>query len=484
MKKVRKYLLITFLLLTGLFFVGLLFLFFVPTSSILGITFINYNDRYISKDYNIDLVDKIVVNSRSYDIELVAVNSASCSIRVESHSLGYVLEKNSKVKLEEDLSNGVLTFTLTEPYGAAFKNNSLITLYIPKSKAVNLNLKNKNANTKIDNTDLKIKNLSYTAEDGVVNLKKATILGKLNLNLNKTDFRISSESTLNSCNVDLQVTTGSFDASKSRIGEINILSNERGVILLNNCSAINQSKQTTGGRLQAKKVNTISFSGSDTNLKINEVLTRASIKLTSSGKVTIEKLSGIADIVTDSGSIKIKNCTNNLTSLTLLSKSGNVEVNNAYNKVFVETSSGNIYVNYSENAGYANSSNQNIRYFKALTKTGKIVAKGVNRTDIEIKKDGSAEISYERFNSNQNLISNIKSNDGNVYIKVNNTSAFILNSKTNSGNSRINLTQTEKYKGWTNKEIQNKTINCTSNTNFIHIVTDSGNILMHDNNVN
>ena len=480
----RKYLLITLLLLTGLFMVGLLFLFFVPTSSIFGITFISYNDRLISKDYNISNVNKIVVDSRSYDIELVAVNNTNCSLRVESHSLGYVLQKNSKVKLEEEFSNGVLTFTLTEPYGAAFKNNSLITLYIPKSKAVNVNLKNKNATTKIDNADLKIKNLSYTAEDGVVNLKKATILGKLNLNLNKTDFRVSPDVNLNGCNVDLQVTTGSFDASKSTIGEINILSNERGVILLNACSAINQSKQTTGGRIQANKVNTISFSGSDTNLKINEVSTRASIKLTTSGKVSIEKLSGIADIVTNSGSIKIKNCTNNLTSLTILSKSGDVSVNNAYNKVFVETTSGNINVNYAENAGYANSSNQNIRYLKALTKTGKIVAEGVNKTDIEIKDDGTAEITYEKFNSNQNLISNINSKNGNVYIKVKKASAFVLNSKTHSGNSRINLTQTEKYNGWTDKEITNQTINCNSNSNIINIQTDSGNILMHDDNVN
>ena len=147
MKKFWKYFIITILLLTGLFFVGLLFLFFVPSSSIFGITFISYNDRQISNSYEISKVNSIVLNSRSYDIEIESTKSSTITARIENHSLGYVLKKNSNLLLKEDLTNGVLKFTISEPYGAAFKNNSKIKLLIPnaaKDKSLDLSLENKN----------------------------------------------------------------------------------------------------------------------------------------------------------------------------------------------------------------------------------------------------------------------------------------------------------------------------------------------------
>lgn len=485
MKKVGKYLSITLLLLTGLFFVFLLFLFFVPNASMFGITFISYNERTLSENYKIENVEKIVLNSRSYDIKIESTQSSIVSARIENHSLGYVLTKNSTLNLEEELLNGVLTFTVNEPYGVAFKNNSLITLLIPESKEVDLKIENKNANVTFEDKNLKIKNLTYKAEKGIVNVKDSEISGVFNLDLKKSTFYITKESKLNSNDINLKLTTGRFEAVHSHLGDINILSNERGVILLNNVSSINQKEQTTGGRIEANQVATVSITGSDTNLYINEITTRASISLRNAGEVKINLLSGIADIVTNSGDIKIKSCTKNLTTLSVLTDDGDISVYNAYNKVFAETSSGNITTTFASDADKISIDNKNTRYFKAITKTGKIVAKGINRTDIEIKSDGSADLSFENFDNNLNVTNNITSKNGNIYVKVNSLSSFILNSSTQKGHSRINLLQTESYKGWTDKSIQNKAINCDTSTNVITIaVSGSGNILMHDDKVN
>ena len=165
MKKVGKYFIITTLLLTGLFFAGLLFLFFVPSSSIFGITFISHNERLISKDYKLENINQIIIDSSSYDIEILSTNSSNVSARVEGHSLGYVSKNNNKLILKENLTKGILTFEITEPHGVAFKNNSKIKLYIPeetKDKSISLTLNKKDANVLIDSEQIYINNLTYS----------------------------------------------------------------------------------------------------------------------------------------------------------------------------------------------------------------------------------------------------------------------------------------------------------------------------------
>lgn len=494
MKKVWKYLIITILLLTGLFFAGLLFLFFVPSSSIFGITFISHNERLISKDYKLENVNQIVLNSRSYTIEVLSTSSSNLSARVEGHSLGYVTINNSKLLLKEELENGILTFSVIEPHGVAFKNSSKITLYIPeasKDKPINLKFKNDNANVNIDSSKIYIKNLDYSANDGNVEFKNVNISGNLNLDLQKTNFYINSTAEINNANVDLKLTTGKFDASKSSLGIVNILSNERGVIKLNSCSSINQVAKTTGGRIEANYVGSITYTGSDTNLYIEEIGFSSTITLTNSGEVKINKLSGIAEISTNKGNISIESCTNSLTNLSTTSQSGNIKINNAYFKVFAQTTSGNITTTFAEDAANITKENQNIRYFKAITETGKISATGVNKAEVEIKDNGSLDLTFNHFNKDQAINNIIKSNNGDVHIKVDSSSAFVLKSKIYSGNSRINLSQTDKYKGWTEKEV-NENINYSSTetideqiANILNInISGSGNLLLHDNKVN
>jgi len=494
MKKFWKYLIITILLLTGLFFAGLLFLFFVPSSSIFGITFISHNDRLISKDYKLENVNQIVLYSRSYDIEVLSTSSSNVSARVEGHSLGYVSKLNSKLLLKEELENGILTFTIVEPHGVAFKNSSKIILYLPEStqeKPINLSLNNKDASVNVDSSKINIKNLNYSAKNGNVDLKNITITGNLKLDLQKTDFYINSTVTTNDCNVDLKLTSGKFDASKSSIGILNILSNEQGIIKLNSCNSLNQGSKSTGGRIEANVINSITYTGSDTNLYINEINISTSIRLINSGEVVINKLSGIAEITTNTGNITINNCTGVLTNLSTSSKKGDIKIINAYYKVFAQTTSGDISTTFAEDAETISKTNQNIRYFKAITETGKISASGVNKAEIEIKDNGSLDLTFNQFAKNISVKNIIKSNNGDVHIQVDSNSSFILKSTINLGNSRINLIQTDKFKGWTTKVV-NENINYAKNetideelANLIDIdITGSGNLLMHDNKVN
>ncbi|MBQ8615809.1 MAG: hypothetical protein IJ415_04510, partial [Clostridia bacterium] len=71
MKKVWKYLVITLLLLLGLCCVGVLYLFFMPGTSLFNITYINYNIKKETSKYSASHVSAIELNSRSYEIEII-----------------------------------------------------------------------------------------------------------------------------------------------------------------------------------------------------------------------------------------------------------------------------------------------------------------------------------------------------------------------------------------------------------------------------
>lgn len=487
MKKVGKYITITLLMLVGLFFVGLLFLFFIPNSSLFGITFISYNERTFSEFYNLDTnaeintVNSVKINSRAYDVKVKSSNSENLYLQVENHSLGYVLKDNKNLIIKESLNNKVLTFTITEPYGVAFKNNSSITLYVPTDKEINLTLSNKTAAVEIDNTHCKINNFSYSTERGTLNLKNASISGELNLNLNKANAKISSNVNLNNNNLNLKITTGKFDASNSVLGDVNILENQRGVIILNECRKLSQPKQTSGGRVEANKVSNVDFYGTDTNLYLTEITNGAKIEVTT-GTVNINSLSGDSDIKSTTGSISINEMKS---TLTVFATTGNINVSKAFNQIFATTDSGCVTINFDESSDYATSGSVNYRFLKVISKSGNVNATGLNSADFKITGTGNVNVNFASFQDDLKLISDIQTEKGNIFVSVNYSDKYILNSKTN-GNSRINLMQTEKYNGWTDKLIQNKSINGASgvNANQINLKSSSGNILMHDNKVN
>jgi len=476
MKKVGKYLTITSLLLLGLFCVGLLFLFFVPKSNLFGIVFISYNQKETSQKFEANSVNKIIVQSRSYNVEVKSTKQSDVYLTVENHSLGYVLEKNSKLDVFESYENNELTFIITEPYGAAFKNNSTITLHLPTSKEFDLSLTNKNALTKINDSYVKINDLYYSSQKGNFTIKNASLTGLIDLNLNDADFKLSSNATLNYNNVQIKVTTGKFDASSSsKLGDVTIKSNKRGVILINECFSLNQSARSSGGRIEASLINTVNFSSTDTNLYIKHITEGAIINLTNSGKVEINTLLGTSDILTNKGSVYI---INSFSEATILTSSGDVKIKNATSRLFVTTNSGNISVSFPDTIEQASNTNPNVRFLKVITNTGNVHATGLNRADIESKENSSIDLT---FSSTVYSNSSIKTNKGSVFVKVDKNSQYMLNSKTTSGSVRVNLTQTEVYNGWTNQTLA-KAINCVSSTNSINLETISASILMLDSN--
>lgn len=481
MKKVGKYLLITILILLGLFFASLLFLFFVPKSSIFGITFISYNECQYTKFYDDDNIDNIVLESRSYEVNVKTHSSNQLYAKVENHSLGYVLKDNQYLIVKESVNNNTLTLTVVEPHGAAFKNNSEITIFVPKDKEISLSISNKNALVNINDENLKINDLSYSTKNGSFNLNKAQISGNLNLDLNKAIFTISKDVNLNSNNVNLKITTGKLNAKHSEFGNLNITGNERGVILFKSCANLTQSMQTSGGRIEANSVSNINYSGSDTNLYITEITSGAIIKLTN-GEVYIGSISGTSDIITSSGNVTVGTANSNLTVLTT---SGNIEISNAHNKVRTTSTSGNINVYFSADASFADSSNLECRYLIATSASGNVTASGINRADVNITSSGAVSIAYAEFQADLGLVSSISTKRGSIYVTVDSNAKFVLNSTT-SGSSRINFMQTEQYKGWTDNNIKDKEINGSknANSNQITISSQSGSILMHDNKVN
>lgn len=476
MKKVGKYLTITSLLLLGLFCVGLLFLFFVPKANLFGIVFISYNQKETSQKFEASSVDKIIIQSRSYNVEVKSTTQSNVYLTVENHSLGYVLEKNSKLDIFESFENNVLTYIITEPYGAAFKNNSTITLHLPKSEEFDLSLTNKNALTKIDDQYVNINDLAYTSDKGNFTITNANLTGSIDLNLHDSNFKLSSNANLNYNDVQLKVSAGKFDASSSsKLGNITINSNKRGVILINECTSLIQSARSSGGRVEASLINSVNFSSTDTNLYIKHITEGAIINLTNSGKVEISTLLGTSDILTNKGSVNI---TNSLSEATILTDSGDVKIKNATNRIFITTASGDISVSFPDPIEQASNTNPNVRFLKVITKSGNVNATGLNRVDIESSDISSIDLT---FSNNVYSNSSIKTNKGSVYVKVNKDSQFMLNSNTNSGAVRINLTQTEVYNGWTNQTLT-KAINCSTSTNSINIGTNSASILMLDSN--
>ena len=90
MKVFVRYFLIVILLLIGLFALGILYLFFVPGSSLFGITYISYSDNYNSEAYDASNISTIRLNSRAYDVFVVPASSEEISVRVYANSLGFV----------------------------------------------------------------------------------------------------------------------------------------------------------------------------------------------------------------------------------------------------------------------------------------------------------------------------------------------------------------------------------------------------------
>ena len=486
MKKVWKYIVITLLLLLGLCCVGVLYLFFVPNSSLFNITYVNHNIIKESNKYNQDLISKIELNSRAYNVRVLSTEESTIYVKAHSNSFGFVLKDNSNLDIHSKLDNTVLTFNIDETYGFAARNASYVELYVPKDFEVDLTLKNKKAETKIGG-DITINNLKYTTDKGDCDFEKGTINGTITLNLGKSDFRLHDSVTTNNNNLNLSLTSGSFKANIATLSDVTILSNARGVISLNECENLRENAQNAGGQIYVNKVQHLNITAGDTIIKVGEVTNTASVNLTKSGSITVDNLTGISTFVTNSGNI---NLGTTFSPLTLQSESGNINVANAFKTVAVKVNYGEAKIQFADEAlSYLDENSS--RVLNASVKNGKLTAYGVEhigtpeentQTTIDggVKITGNGRVYINMKNVyGKNLIAG---NNGSVNVVVDKDAEFMLKTSSTAGSVRVNLTQIPEYNGYTTRELRTTNVNCNSSTNLLTVNSNYGSLTVLDSN--
>ena len=474
MKKVGKYITLTLLLLLGLCCVGILYLFFLPNSSLFNITYIGKSSEHISKQYSINSVNKINLNSRKYDVNILSTKETDIYVEVFSNPFGFVLTKNKDLEISSTLSNNILTFDIKEPHGAAIINDSYINLYIPTTKSIDLSLTNYKAKTTINSSDLVINHLSYSTHNGDLHFEKGEIAQAIDLNLGKSTFTISNAVKTHSNDLNLSLTTGKLNATNCEFGNVAILANARGVINLGNCESLTENIGAAGGRINANRLSHINVKTTDTIISVNEVTDGAIVELTKSGSISINTLSGVSAFTTSSGNINLGLTKSSLTATT---DDGNINISKAMYKISAKTNYGNININFAEDAA-SYKDNNNARAITATLKKGKLTVNGVENINITVTDSASINVNMKNV-FGENLIDG---KNGNVKVVVNKDSQYVLKTLSSNGTVRVNLTQTTECFGYTTKEERLTNVNCSTSQNILNITTNYGNLLVLDTN--
>lgn len=474
MKKVWKYIIITLLLLLGLCCAGVLYLFFVPGSTLFNITYI-YKSKTIKKaEPNISVVDKVVVNSRAYDVNILSTQEKEISVEVYANSFGFVMKQNKEANVTTTFKNNTLTFEISEPHGFALKNNSYVNLYIPKTKEIDLSVSNLKATTVVNNPELTIKNLYYSTTSGKCTLTNCKVNGTFDLNLNEGSFTISESATTNNNDVLLKMQAAKFDAASKVLGNVSITENDRGIVYIKECNGITDKVKSAGGQIHIEKAAHVNISTSDTDLYINEITDGAVIDLTKSGDININTISGASTLSTHSGKISISKANS---SLLLKSNTGNITVETAYLTMDVKTEYGTISINYAEDAE-SYSQNINARKVIAKLKDGKINVTGVENIIVTIEDNARANINMKNVYGTNS----IAGNRGAVKVVVDKNAQYVLSTETATGHVRVNLTQTTEYNGYKTKAKRETKVNCSSSSNTLSVTTKSGDLTVLDTN--
>lgn len=479
MKTFWKYTLITILMLCGLFMLGVLFLFFVPGSSLFGITYVSLNNEYYSKAYAITDLDKVVFNSRAYKVNLVPASTENISVKVYSNAVGFTRTKYSNVNLTANSKNGVLSLEVEEPHGLVLNNKSFVELRLPKNMTADLVMSNRRADVTIENESLNISNFKYTTQSGALKLNAGTIGGNIDLEMNNGDALINEKFGLNNNNVSLSIKNGLFDASASKLGDVTITNNTRGVIKIKECNKLTERVEVAGGRLELNQIGSIDVQTSDSDVYINKLIHGGTIYLnntnSSNGKVDINETNAETDIRTKEGSIWVKKAT---TGLFVESSSGDIKVENVSTSVNAKTTYGNIEVYFDENAP-KNSGTNHARELTAETSNGKITSTGAENVRVTVTNKGRVELILNDVVGDNY----VRGKDGNVSVKVNKDAVYDLTTGSDQGDVSVNLLQLGEFGGYTTNvertthvnHIETDTVN-----NFLKVTTLSGDLYIRD----
>lgn len=471
MKKVWKYITLTLLLLLGVCCIGILYLFFVPGSKLFNVTYIYKSKTLKRVETDIHLVDAIVINSRSYDVNILPNNDNEIKIELYANSFGFVLNQNKSASITSNLTNNTLTYNITEPHGFALKNNSYINLYLP-SIEIDLTLTNKNATTTINHKNLSINKLNISTNTGKFDVENCTINNMLNLNLNSGIFNLEKEVKTNKNDVLLKLSTARFNATHTSLGNVTIEKNNRGVVKIKECQVLSENIKTAGGQIYVDKLTHINVSTSDTDIFVKQITDGAGITLTKSGDINITTLTGSSTLETNSGNILVNTTKSAISAKTNI---GNIKIKAAYQLIKTETKNGTITVNFAKDAE-SHLINSSARKIEAFLKNGTLNVTGVENVNVSVSEKGNLKIEMLNVYGN-NLISG---KNGNVNVVINHDSKYILTTASKKGKVRVNLTQTVEYNGYTTKEARTTNVNCNDSNHSLNVYSNAGNLTVLD----
>lgn len=478
MKKFWKYFLIVILALMGLCCIGVLYIFFVPNSSLFGICYISYKDNKTSNSYSVktNSIQTIDVDSRDYDFEVVqgAKGNNDIYLKVFANSFGFVLKKHSTIDIKSNLTAGCLTFDVDEPYGLCSAKNSKITLVIPEDFSVNLILTNHNASTTINSEKLIINNLTYNTNNGECFITSGKISGKISVTTNRGNINLSNSIILNNNDLDFSSNSGNLYASNSNLGVVEIKKNNYANIKIKSCSSFTFRNTTAGGTIQIEEVGDIIVASSSTNVNLGTIKSGASISLTSSGYINVKNIEANSTLSTHNGNIVVENASS---PISLSSNGyGDIQLKNTTASLFAETSYGDITVEYDSNAdSYKN--NSSARLLQAKTYAGTITATGVDHTTITITGDGNANI----YAHDITLENEINLTTGSVYVEFPTEASFRLTTNSETGVSNVNYLTLSDIGNQNHNYYGENTFNINSgSSNLLKISSTSGYIKVRD----
>lgn len=483
MKKFSKYLTISLLLLLGLCCIGVLFLFFVPDSSIFGITYISKANEISTTPVSTSSVSRVVLNSRSYNVNIQTSDDGTIYAEMNSKSFGFVHKKHKLANLTQSKRSNSLTIDVIEPRGLIYKNNSIITLYLPKNTAIDLAIENKNAKVSVIDNAVKIKNLYYHANKGKLNLTNGSVTGTIDLNLEKSTCTFNKDFKTNNNATIIRTTTGKLVANETSLGNVEVLSSKRGSIYIAECKDFIFKPVKAGGVVVIDKLEQAQVNTSDTNFHFGKVLSGGTIEISDLGKVQISELNGSASITTSSGNVSIAK---SLSPVYVKSRTGNITVNNAYQSVTIDAISGKVHVNFAKDAktGKDGATNEYFRGLYANLKNADLTATGVEHvgkigTNSGINAYGDAKVTI----SMRDVLgeNDIKSYTNSIFVTVEKTATYTLTTNSTNGSVRVNLAQIPEYNGYTGITKRVTHVNCPSQClNTLNVSTHSGHLTLID----
>lgn len=477
MKKAKnfwKYFTITILLLLGLCCAGILYMFFVG-APLFNFKYVSYNKSYYSSEYSVEnnSINTVKLINGRFEVKVLDSSTNNISMKVHNGVFGFTTKQSANFDFSENLDkeNGVLTFTITEPHGFAATGRSSIELYLPETGGLDLILSNTGAKTSF-NSKVEINNLSYTTRSGDFEFNQGKISGQMNLSLGRASFKIADAVETNTNEVNLKMTSGSFNCPNKEFDVINLISSTSGVLRAGKCNEINGENENAGGSITIDMVGNANLVAGDTNVRIS-TLTSGIIEIGKTGRININKTLGRVNLHAKAGNIWVGEANY---ELTCTSSSGNISIDKSYKVVNAETTSGDISINFDfegntnsvgDDKSYATknsySEDKDNRRVIVKTASGTINCYGVENIDATITGAGAANIYLENV-LGDNIIKSEK--NGSVYVQVKEFTRdimpdgwahFVLDTQS-SGYVRVNFTQMDETYGKTNSELH-ETIN-------------------------